>query len=214
MSLQPHIPYQDEAQACSSHDTRLADVGRSMSENTALLSELLTGFGKSVTENVDLVSSLRDLVPALQKMISAQEAQNRDYFNVMGTKIQDTFELVSEMRQSLPVQIDRPSFYFLDACGFSFIFDLALFDNWEIFELVIGAKFKERGLRVVEKKQYVLEDAHRRNGIDRTRPFKTTFLPGRQINMDACFDEKADAGACCPVCRHIEGLATDDGIDW
>jgi hypothetical protein len=214
MSLQPHIPYQDEAQACSSHDTRLTDVGRSMSENTALLSELLTSFGKSVTENADLVSSLRDLVPALQKVLSAQEAQNRDYFNVMGTKIQDTFQLVSEIRQSLPVQIDRPSFYFLDACGFSATFDLAFFDNWEIFEVAIGAKFKERGLQVVEKRKYVLEDAHRRNGIDRTKPFKDYFLPGRQINMDACFDDKANNGACCPVCRHIEESAVDEGIDW
>jgi hypothetical protein len=185
-----------------------------MSENTALPSELLANFAKSVTENVELLSTLKNLAPTLQKLISAQEAQSRNCFQAIGTQIQDTFQLVSEIRQSLPVQIDRPSFYFLDACGFSATFDLAFFDNWEIFEVAIGAKFKERGLQVVEKRKYVLEDAHRRNGIDRTKPFKDYFLPGRQINMDACFDDKANNGACCPVCRHIEESAVDEGIDW
>lgn len=212
MNLQPQAQDQDISQACCSHDTQLTDLGKSVSKNTALLSEMLSDFGNSVSKNEDFLSSLEDLVPTLQKMILMQQPLAE--LVVMGGKIHNTYQMISEIRQSLPVQIDRPSFYFLDACGFSATFDLAFFDNWEIFEVAIAAKFRERGLQVVARKQYVLEDAHRKNAIDRTRSFKTLFLPGRQINMDACFDDWETLGTCCPVCRHIEDLASDEGIDW
>lgn len=212
MSLQPQAQDQDSSQPCCSHGTQLTNLKKSVSENTALLSEMLTDFGKGVSANAGLLSSLQDLAPTLQKMISMHQPLE-DFVN-MGNKIHDTYQMVSEIRQSLPVQIDRPSFYFLDACGFSTTFDLAFFDNWEIFEVTIAAKFKERGLQVVAKKQYALEDAHRKNAIDRNRSFKAMFLPSRQINMDACFDDRENLGTCCPVCRHIEPLASDEGIDW
>jgi hypothetical protein len=217
MSLQPQTQDQDNAQHCCSHNTQLTDVGKSLSENTTVLSAMLTDFGKSVSENVEFLSTLKDLVPTLQRMISAQKSQvllhqQLDHFKSIGDKVQDT---LIEIRQSLPMQIDRPSFYFLDACGFSYTFDLAFFDNWEILESTIGAKFRERGLQVVEKKQYVLEDALRKQALDRTRSFKAFFLPGRQINMDACFDDKGNLGAsCCPVCQHVEDSLPDAGIDW
>lgn len=110
-----------------------------MSENTALLSDMLTDFGRSVSNNADLLSSLKDLVPTLRQMIAVQ--QPPEEFKIMSAKIHDTYQVVSEMRQSLSVQIDRPSFYFLDACGVTATFDLVFFDNWDILEIAIAAKF-------------------------------------------------------------------------
>ncbi|RDI84063.1 hypothetical protein Vi05172_g5995 [Venturia inaequalis] len=210
-SLQPQAQNQGSSQCCT-NGTQITNLGLSVSENTALLSDMLTDFGKSVSNNADLLSSLKDLVPTLRQMIAVQ--QPPEEFKIMSAKIHDTYQVISEMRQNLSVQIDRPSFYFLDACGVTATFDLAFFDNWDIFEIAIAAKFKERGLQIVAKKKYVLEDAHRKTSIDRTRGFKALFLPGRQINMDACFDDREALGTCCPVCRHIEGLASDEGIDW
>lgn len=212
MSLQPQGQDQDSSHACRSHDTQLTQFGKTIVENTALLSNMLAEFGKSVSQNADFLRSMKDLVPALQKMITVQ--QPLEEIEIMGARIHDTYQIVSSMRQSLPMQIDRSSFYFLDACGLTATFDLAFFDDWETFEGAIAAKFKKRGLQIVARKQYALEDAHRKTSIDRTRPFKALFLPGRQINMDACFDAQEALGTCCPVCRHVEDVASDDGIDW
>ena len=79
---------------------------------------------------------------------------------------------------------------------------------------MLSIKFKHRGLRVVEKKQYVLEDANRKKIIDMAQPFEVCFFPGQQVNMDACFDEKIGTGNSCPVCQHIEAVALDQAIDW
>ncbi|KAE9981990.1 hypothetical protein BLS_006742 [Venturia inaequalis] len=116
----------------------IASIGL-VSENTALLSDMLTDFGRSVSNNADLLSSLKDLVPTLRQMIAVQ--QPPEEFKIMSAKIHDTYQVVSEMRQSLSVQIDRPSFYFLDACGVTATFDLVFFDNWDILEIAIAAKF-------------------------------------------------------------------------
>ena len=79
---------------------------------------------------------------------------------------------------------------------------------------MLSIRFKNRRLRVVEKKQFVLEDAHRKSVIDMARPFEACFFPGQQVNMDACFDEKTETANYCPVCQHVEAAASDQAIDW
>jgi len=119
------------------------------------------------------------------------------------------------MHTTLPPQVERQQpVYFLDACGFHAPFHLEFINSWEAFTAVLSIKFKHRGLRVVEKKQYVLEDANRKKIIDMAQPFEVCFFPGQQVNMDACFDEKIGTGNSCPVCQHIEAVALDQAIDW
>lgn len=115
MSLQPQAQDQDNSQDCCLHNTQLTDVGKSLSGNTTLLSAMLTDFGKSVSENVEFLATLKDLVPTLQKMISAQKnqvllRQQLDHFKNIGDKVQDT---LIEIRQSLPSRLTGPHSIFL-----------------------------------------------------------------------------------------------------
>jgi hypothetical protein len=192
-------------QPCCSHDNQLTKIGQSASKNT------------------DFLSALSDLLPTLQRITSAHQdqastSQHADFSNVVN-KVRETnleiYRMVLKMQTNLPPQVERQQpVYFLDACGFLAPFHLEFINSWEAFVTVLGIKFKHRGLRVVEKKKYVLEDANRKKLIDTTRPFEACFFPGQQVNMDACFDEKNSTGSCCPVCQHVDKMATDEAIDW
>jgi hypothetical protein len=167
---------------------------------------------------------LSDLLPTLQGIISANddrssERQSYNEFSRIVNEVRQTnleiYRMVLQMQTALPLQVQRQQpVYFLDACGFHAPFHLEFINSWEAFVAVLGIRFKHRGLRVIEKKQYVLEDANQQRVIDMARPFETCFFPGQQVNMDACFDEKTGTRTSCPVCQHIETAALDEAIDW
>jgi len=185
----------------------------------------LNKIGTSVSQNTDFLSILKDFLPTIQGIASAHQdqqsltSQRHDELSSVVNEVLETnleiCRLVLEMQTSLPQQVGcQQPLYFTDACGFRAKLDLGYFDSWEAFNAVIGVKFKQRGLRVVEKKQYVLEDAHRKKLINTARPFQACFVPGQQVNMDACFDENIGTEKCCPGCQHVENVASDQAIDW
>jgi hypothetical protein len=120
------------------------------------------------------------------------------------------------MQSSLPAQVeDQKPVYFLDACNCPARIDLSWINSWEAFFAVLSVRFKQRGLKIVERKKFILEDAYNHKLIDSNRPFDGCFMPGRKINMDACFDEKEHVNNCCPSCRYQElGISADQPVDW
>lgn len=119
------------------------------------------------------------------------------------------------MQTSLPPQIERQQpVYFLDACGFLAPFHLEFIKSWEAFIAVLNVNFKTRGLKLIERQQFVLEDAHSKRVLDLSRPWETCFFPNQHVNMDALFDEQERGGNSCPVCQYQEPAATDQAIDW
>lgn len=128
----------------------------------------------------------------------------------------ELFRKISNIQTSLPAQVDdQKPVYFLDACGFQARIDLTWINCWEAFYAVLRVQFKQRGLKIVERKQFVLEDAHTTMSVDTHRRFELCFIPGRKINMDACLDEKEHVGNCCPICRYSEPTTvSDQAVDW
>lgn len=124
--------------------------------------------------------------------------------------------MVLKMQNSLPAQVeDQKPVYFMDACGFRARIDLTWINSWEAFFAVLDVRFKQRGLKIVERKQFVLEDGHSKRSVDKSHPFASCFMPGRRINMDAFFDEIEHIGNCCPVCRYHEPDAVaGQAVDW
>lgn len=171
-------------------------------------------------DGADLLAALKNLIPILQGIIACKDdqaanTQFRDDFNQTIKDVQDTYHVVLKMQTQLPAQIDRQQpVLFLDACGYLAPFHLEFITSWEAFVAVLTVKFKQRGLRLVERKQYVLEDVRRKRLINQAHSWETCFFPGQQVNMDAWFYEKPDSGTCCPVCQHMDDVAVNKGVDW
>ncbi|KAF2093425.1 hypothetical protein NA57DRAFT_81353 [Rhizodiscina lignyota] len=166
---------------------------------------------------------LAKMLPTLQHIISNNEphvecpelnAMTNDVKEVCKTSFK-IYRSVLQMQASLPAQVeDQKPVYFMDACAFQARIDLTWINSWEAFLAVLAVRFKQRGLRIVEKRQYVLEDAHSKVLVDSTHPFELYFIPGRKINMDALFVEKEHTRNCCPSCQYQEPTADiDQAID-
>lgn len=188
------------SQSCCSHHNQLVQIRQSVDETTSFL------------------RSLSNILPLLQRIDSANNSQFQNNLCNVANEIRESnlqiYRTFLTMQSALPPQVERQQpVYFHDACGLQSPFHLEFINSWEAFVAVLSVKFKQRGLFVVEKKQYVLEDANHRRLIDMNRPFEACFFPGQQVNMDACFDENSDTANCCPVCRHAEFGSQDEAID-
>jgi hypothetical protein len=129
--------------------------------------------------------------------------------------VQQIHGRVQSLETSVPphVQLQQPVL-FQDACGFRSPVHLDFINSWEAFEAVLKVRFKKRGLQVVEKKQYTLEDASSKREIDMTQPYEMCFFPGQSVNMDACFDEETGITNHCPGCQNVEKEALDQTVIW
>jgi hypothetical protein len=164
------------------------------------------------------------VLPTLQRIILNDDQkpsdEDRSELRNIVTEVRETsleiYRMVLKMQSSLPAKVeDQKPVYFVDACGFQARIDLTWINSWEAFFAVLGVRFKQRGLKIVDRKQFVLEDAQSNRLVDSTRPFESCFMPGRKITMDACFDEKEQTGNCCPSCRYQEpDTEADQAIDW
>lgn len=184
-----------------------------------------TQANQSILENTDFLGKLAgQLLPTLRRIISSDEQRgesqkltqlNEIIKEVCETSL-ETYRTVLKMQKSLPMQVeDQKPVYFTDACAFAARIDLTWINSWEAFLAVLGVRFKQRGLQIVEKKQYVLEDASSKIVIDSRKSFESCFFPGRQVNMDALFNAKEHSTNCCPVCRYGEPSAVaDQPVDW
>lgn len=172
-------------------------------------------------ENITL-RALGELLSTVQRIMSndeepAEPQQQLELSNIMRC-VQETnlkiYQMVLNMQTSLPPQVERQQpVYFLDACGFRAPFHLEFIKSWEAFTAVLNINFKSRGLQLVERNHYVIEDAHNGRVLDATMPWESCFFPGQQVNMDALFNEDK-SGNSCPVCHHAETADTDQAIDW
>lgn len=184
----------------------------------------LVRFNQTMAENAAFLRALAEMLPTLQRIVSnndqpSESHESNELSNVM-KEVRETnleiYRMVLKMQLSLPAQVeDQKPVYFLDACAFQARIDLTWINSWEAFLAVLGVRFKQRGLKIVERKQFVLEDANSKLLVDGNRPFESCFIPGRKINMDAFLDEKGNTGKCCPSCRYEElDAKADQAIDW
>jgi len=179
---------------------------------------------KSICDNAVFLHALADLLPTLQRIISSDNdpTSDKDKSELRGImrEVQQSnveiYRMVLKMQSSIPAPVeDQKPVYFLDACDCPARIDLTWINSWEAFFAVLSVRFRQRGLKIVEKKRFILQDAHSDRLININCPFSGCFIPGRKISMDACFDENEHVRSCCPSCRYQEpGIPADRPIDW
>jgi ubiquitin domain-containing protein len=152
--------------------------------------------------------------------------EETEKLSVIRDEVKDTnmkiFTMIVEMqkniqiiRRSLPRQIERQQpVYFIDACGFHTPFHLEFIDCWEAFDAVLEIRFRDKGLRKIQRREYVLERGSDGKAIERHTPWNRCFSPGMQLTMDMLFKESNHATNTCPACGQESYEATDSGVDW
>lgn len=195
-----------QQQLCGSCDSQLTQIEQSMSDSASFL-QTLSHF----------VPTLQETSSAVNRQLS--ESSERKNF---GDTMRDVYETTSRTLQImrsiqaiLPQQVERQQpVYFQDAYDYRYPFALKWIASWEELLAVLGHKFKSRGLRVVGKRQFVLEDGIQKRAISLKASWESSFYPGQNVNMNPCFDEKEESRNCCPTCRHVEPVAVDEAVDW
>ncbi len=116
--------------------------------------------------------------------------------------------------QQLPPQVElQKPVILLDACGRVAPFHLDFIDSREAFIAVIKARFKDIGLKKIEKGEFCLEERHRKREIDLSRPWSTVFLPGQTVDMSMIFQRSYAPLEKCHGCGAI-GQYDGENFEW
>ena len=113
------------------------------------------------------------------------------------------YDIVLAMQGTMPHQIERQKpVLFLDACGRLSPIHLEFINSAEAFLAVLKVRFRDCGLRKIERKQFALEDTRTKRAIDLQWPWHQCLLPGQNIDMSMIFSSAETVGSTCPGCRY------------
>ena len=84
----------------------------------------------------------------------------------------------------------------------------------QAFVAVLKVRFKDIGLRKIEKGQFVLEDTRRKSVISLKSSWITVVRPGQHISMSMIFRQQQTARGSCPSCGESNEESEVEYVDW
>ncbi|RMZ71352.1 vegetative cell wall gp1 [Pyrenophora seminiperda CCB06] len=106
-----------------------------------------------------------------------------------------TYEAIMRLQASLPGSMDRglieePA-VFQDPLGRISPIHLQFITSWDTFHAVLESRFQHMpGFNKVKQRHYLLWDVGKCRQFKRSRPWQSTFLPGKKVTMSFCFRAK------------------------
>ena len=84
----------------------------------------------------------------------------------------------------------------------------------QAFIAVLKVRFKDIGLRKIEKGQFVLEDTFRKHAINFKNSWTTVVRPGQHISMSMVFWQQQAVRGICPGCGEKNKESEVEEVDW
>ena len=84
----------------------------------------------------------------------------------------------------------------------------------QAFIAVLKVRFRDIGLRKIEKGQFALEDTRRKHGLDLAKPWTTLIRPGQHISMSMVFHRQQISTGICPSCGGENDEFENDEVEW
>lgn len=84
----------------------------------------------------------------------------------------------------------------------------------QAFVAVLKVRFKDIGLRKIEKGQFVLEDTRRKKAISLKSSWSTVVRPGQHISMSMIFRQQQTVRGSCPSCGESNEESEVEEVDW
>lgn len=141
--------------------------------------------------------------------------------NVMesNAKISITVLQIEQLLSNIPPQVDRQQpIVFEDAHGRQLPLHIELINSFPAFQAVLEARFRDvPGLKKVKNLEYTVHDVASRRKIDLTKPWESTFRPGRRMNMSVIFQQNQAQSSSCPGCfseNIVVGDDTNEDVQW
>lgn len=133
---------------------------------------------------------------------------------VLKTNLQ-VYDMVLNLLKNLPQQIERERpVELLDAFGRVCPVHLEFITSAEAFIAVLKIRFKDAGLRKIERRQFALENAKTKRMIDLKKPWSMCMLPGQKVDMSMIFSQDEIPRSTCPGCQHENTDAKTGDIEW
>ncbi|GMF79399.1 unnamed protein product [Aspergillus oryzae] len=118
--------------------------------------------------------------------------------------------------RTLPSQIQRQQpVYLIDAFNKESPFHLEFIRSPEALLSVLKLNLKESscGPRMVDRGDFVIEDAGTQTMIDLAQPWDTCFYPGQRVTMSMILDQSLE-GPSCPRCQAPHDGNSNKEITW
>ena len=71
-----------------------------------------------------------------------------------------------------------------------------------------------QGYKMVQKKEYVIQESATRREIGRSSPWEASFLPGQKVVMSMLFNDSISSTSSCPRCRLSSDEPQDSDVQW
>lgn len=130
-----------------------------------------------------------------------------------------TYKAVIEIRGRLPSHLERSlyqePFILEDGIGRIAPVHMQFIDCWEAFDSVLELRFRNmQGYRMVQNKEYVIQESSTRREIDRSLPWQASFLPGQKVVMSMIFNDTIHSTSSCPRCQTSSEEPQSSEIQW
>lgn len=124
--------------------------------------------------------------------------------------------MLNKIFASLPQQVDRQQpVMFLDALGRLSPIHLEWINSKEAFLAVLKVRFKNLGLRKVEKGEFALQETKSRRDLDLSVPWEVCFFPGQIVDMSMVFRQSHQAKlGSCPACKQPCSAVAGEDVEW
>ncbi|KAK3291594.1 uncharacterized protein B0H64DRAFT_409510 [Chaetomium fimeti] len=129
------------------------------------------------------------------------------------------FQMVFDIHQYIlrvPPQVNRQQpVYMIDAFGKESPFHLEFVRSAEALIAILKVNFKSTssGSRMIERGDFVIEDAGTKRDIDLDCDWDTCFFPGQRVSMSMVFKRRGEpTTSTCPACRTEAGSAADQEV--
>ncbi|KAL8792264.1 MAG: hypothetical protein Q9195_005143 [Heterodermia aff. obscurata] len=139
-------------------------------------------------------------------------AHNQTIISSQKNMIQNQQDMLAEIRglativkvsQNIPAQVLLSDpVILLDARGRRAPFHLEFIDSVEALIAVLKVRFRDVGLRRIERGQFALEDTARKRNLDLSKTWNAIVRPGQHISMSMIFRYRMFYGSYCPSCVH------------
>ena len=129
-----------------------------------------------------------------------------------------TYNAVIDIRGRLPSRLERglyqEPFILEDGIGRIAPVHMQFISSWEAFDSVLELRFRNiHGYKMVQNKEYVIQESSTRREIDRSFPWEASFLPGQRVVMSMLFTETTSS-TTCPKCQHSSEEPQTSDIQW
>ena len=163
---------------------------------------------------------------------SHEITQNQQQILSILQQVQTIIRVQNEIPAQVP--LSKPVIL-LDARGRYFPFHLEFIDSAEVrvpshtqnlihtailklvlqaFTAVLKVRFRDVGLRKIEKGQFALQDTRRKNALNLALPWKALIRPGQHISMSMIFRRKQFSTGICPNCGEENEESEAEEVEW